>query len=429
MLKGIAVYNSTDQQKLLESGYLNNAQAYSIIRKIAKTAATIPFNVYTVKNQKAFKEYKNLQKQKDASPQHLMKLYAKKEQAFELVEDENNPIQKLLENPNPIYDKSEFREGFYTFRLTTGNAYIYQNLLEFGADKNKPSELWLLPSQYVSPLITTTFPRSITGYKLQLGELYEFGFDEVLHSRYFNPEFDSNGKELIGLSPLRAAAKTLQRSDDETNYSVSAFQNSGISGIVSNESISPDETNIEAAGQMKSAFYSEATGVKNAKKLLFTLGKINYTPIGLSPVDMNLIESGKMTFKTLCNIFGVSTVLFNDGQSSTESNVKEMVKQLYLNAALPEAYAFRDAFNNQICPKFNDGNKKYYVDCDLTEITALQEDMKAMAETFSALPIMIPNFILETMGYGKQDNPDMDKVYIKNGYTPIDELSINTGDL
>jgi hypothetical protein len=106
-----------------------------------------------------------------------------------------------------------------------------------------------------------------------------------------------------------------------------------------------------------------------------------------------------------------------------------MVKQLYYNAALPEAYAFRDAFNNQICPKFNDANKKYYVDCDLTEITALQGEMKAMAETFSSLPIMIPNFILQAMGYGKQDNPDMDKVYIKNGYTPIEELSINTGDL
>lgn len=262
-----------------------------------------------------------------------------------------------------------------------------------------------------------------------LGGSIDFEFEEVLHSRYFNPDFDLNGSELVGLSPLRAAAKVLQRSDDETDYSVAAFQNSGISGIVSNEALSPDASNVQEIGQMKSAFYAEATGKANARKLMFTAGKINYTQIGLSPVDMNLIESEKMTFKALCNVYGVSTVLFNDGQSSTESNVKEMVKQLYTNAALPEVYAFRDAVNNQIVPKFNTDKVKYYVDCDLSEITVLQEDMKAMADTFNALPIMIPNFILETMGYGRQDDPSMDKVYIKNGYTPIDELSINTGDL
>lgn len=429
VIKGIANYSGSSQLQNINNGYLGNANIYSIIRRIAKTAATIPLNVYIVKDDKAFKEYNNLRQVKDYSPQHLLKVYAKKQQAFDLVTNQNDALVRLLEQPNPLYDKTEFREGFYTMRLTTGNSYVYNYSLEFGVDKGKPYEMWLLPSQYVTPVITTDFPHTITGYNLLMNALIEFTQEEVLHSRYFSPDFDGYGRELIGLSPLRAANKILQRSDDEANYSVAAFQNSGISGIVSNESISPDVTSIKQVGAMKAAFYAEATGPNNARKLLFQSGKINYTQIGLSPVDMNLIESEKMTFKTLCNVYGVSTILFNDGQSSTESNVKEMIKQLYTNAALPEVYAFRDAINQSIVPKFNNGNVKYYVDCDLTEITALQEDMKAMADTFNTLPIMIPNFILETMGYGKQDDPNMDKVYIKNGYTPIDELSINTGDL
>ena len=429
LLKGIAVYGGSTQLKNIVSGYLGNANVYSIIRKIAKTAAMIPLNVYTVKNEQAFKEYNNLVSIKDYSPQHLMKVYQKKQQAIELVSNTNDPVLKLLETPNPIYDKAEFREGFYTMRLTTGNAYIYQYLLEFGKDTGKPFEMWLLPSQYVTPVITVAFPHSITGYNMIMNELIEFKSEDILHSRYFNPDFDGYGRELVGLSPLRAASKILQRSDDETNYSVAAFQNSGISGIVSNESLNMDATSIEEVGAMKKAFYSEATGTGNARKLMFQAGKINYVQIGLSPVDMNLIESEHMTFKTLCNVFGVSTVLFNDSKSSTESNVKEMVKQLYINAALPEVYAFRDAINQQICSKFSNDKVRYYVDCDLSEITVLQQDMKLLSEMFNSLPIMIPNYILETIGYGKQDDPLLDKVYIKNGYTPLEDVSINIGDL
>ena len=44
----------------------------------------------------------------------------------------------------------------------------------------------------------------------------------------------------------------------------------------------------------------------------------------------------------------------NNGEASTESNVKEMVKRLYTNAALPEVYALRDSLNKYICPAFGD---------------------------------------------------------------------------
>jgi HK97 family phage portal protein len=429
-IKGVAIYGNSSLKSNIDKGYLDNADVYSVVRRIAKTATTIPIRVYKIVNEKSYKDYQFLLQQKNYSPQHLLKLYNKKQLAFELVNDNNNPIQKLLDNPNPIYDKTEFLEGFYSFRLLTGNSYIYQYLLEFGADKGKPFEMWLLPPQYTQPVITTSFPHTITGYQLLLNEMIEFDKEEILHSRYFNPNFTGYGEELIGLSPLKAGSKILQRSIDETDYSVAAFQNSGISGIVSNEDVT--NINTETQGKLKSDFYSEASGTRNARKLLFTNGKVKYTQIGLGPVDMDIINSEVRTFKRLCNLFGVSDILFNNSDASTESNVKEMVKQLYVNAALPEVYAFVNTFNQNIVPKFNTGGVKYFVDCDLTEITVLQDDMKKLAETFAQLPIMIPNFILETMGYGKQEDPLLDKVYVKNGYQPIDDMNIQdlpiTGD-
>ena len=115
----------------------------------------------------------------------------------------------------------------------------------------------------------------------------------------------------------------------------------------------------------------------------------------------------------------MSDVLFNNGEASTESNVNAMIKRLYTNAALPEAYAYRDLLNASVVKLFG---PDYYVDVDLTGITELQDDMKAMADIFSTLPIMQPNMILEAFNYGKSDDPLMDAFYIKTGYEPIENM-------
>jgi hypothetical protein len=148
--------------------------------------------------------------------------------------------------------------------------------------------------------------------------------------------------------------------------------------------------------------------------------EVTFTQIGLSPVDMQVIESQKYTFKRICNAYGVSDVLFNNGEAATESNVNAMIKRLYTNAALPEVYAYRDLLNQSIVPLFG---PDYYVDVDLVGITELQDDMKAMAGIFSTLPIMQPNMILEAFNYGKSDDIMMDQFYIKAGYEPIANMA------
>lgn len=421
ILRGTAVYNNVNQRLQVRDGYLDNSDVYSIVRRIAKTAATVPIQVYKVVDKKAFKEYQRLTEQKNYSPQHQLKRHIVKAKAIQPVEDDNE-LQKLIDNPNPVYDKTEFLEGVYIFRLLTGNSYVYAPSLDLGVNKGKPYELWLLPSQYTQPIVTNTIPKEITGYQLNIAEIVPFTKEEVIHSRYFNPNYTWDGQELIGLSPLQAGRKILQRSSDETDYSVAAFQNAGISGIVSNENAT--ELKTETAGKLKSDFYSEASGKSNARKLLFTAGKINYTAIGLGPVDMDIINSEVRTFKRLCNVYGVSDVLFNNSDASTESNVQEMIKQLYTNAVLPEVMAYVAALNNTIVKKFNTNGATYFVDCDISEITVLQEDMKRLAEVFNSLPIMVPNYILEATGFGKQEDPLLDKVYIKQGYTPIDEMGL-----
>ncbi len=414
---GYPVYDKYNQQLNVDR-YTTLDDPYSIVRMIAKTAGMVPLRVYKVKDQVKFRDYQFAMKSSDYSPAGLIrKMQLKKESLIEV--DKSDELQLLLDNPNPLYSKTEFLEGFYTSRLINGNGYIYKPTLEDGVNVGKSIELWLMPPQFTNPVITQTFPKQITQYQLRLFGIVDIPIEDVMHSRYYNPYFTVMGDELIGLSPLQAMARLVQRNKSENDYMVSGFQNAGAQGIVNYEDIDPDGAE-EALGLQKDKFYREGSGTINARKNLFNAGKTSFTKIGLGPVDMDVIESQKITFKKLCNGYGVSDVLFNNGEASTESNVKEMVKRLYTNAALPEVYALRDLIYEYLCPAFG---TDYFVDADLTGVTELQDDMKAMAETFAALPIMCPNLILEAFNYSKSPDPKMDEYYIKTGYQSIDDVA------
>ncbi len=415
----LPVYSQVNTMMNVDA-YACSEDVYAIVSRIAKTAAMVPLKVYKVIDDKALKVYQAALLNKNYTTQSLLRNQFLKIKALEEVKGDN-PLQYLLDNPNPQYSKTEYNEGSYTFRLLTGNTYEYAPLLEFGVNAGKPSELWLMPPQYTSLQVSDTWPRMIKAYRLMIADLIMLSVEEVIHTRKFNPRYTYVGNELIGMSPLQAGARTLDRGEAETDYSVNAFQNSGISGIVSNESIRDGDVAPEILGKMKKDFYGEASGTQNARKLLFMAGKIDYTAVGLSPVDMDVIASEIRTFKKLCNLYGVSDMLFNnDGIGNGIGGKTDIVfKDLYTNAALPEVYAKRDAYNSFLTPKFNTPKEKYFIDCDITGITELQDDMKDMATVYSTLPTMNPHIIAKAFGWDATDVPD--KWFIKQGYQTIED--------
>lgn len=416
LMTGLPVYSTANTVANINNGYVGNDDVYSVIRRIARTIAMIPLKVYKIVDEEAMKKYEFEISKKNYTTAALVKQQFLKYKALELVDSEN-PLQRLLDNPNDQYSKTEFREGFHTFLLATGNNYVYTPNLELGVNAGKPSEMWLSPSQYMSLQVSDTWPRRVLGYRLQISEVVVFKPEEMIHTRYFNPQYNYVGSELIGLSPLTAGSKILDRGDSETDYSVNSFQNSGISGVISNETMRDEDIEVGALGKMKSDFYADASGTTNARKILFTAGKWNYTAIGLSPVDMDVLSSMKLTFKKLCNLYGVSDRLFNNDATGSEISVDIAYKDLYTNAALPGAYAERDSYNLHLVPKFNTDKEKYFIDVDITGIAELQDDFKDMATVYSQLPVMNPAVIAKAFGWDTDDIQD--EWFIKNGYVPI----------
>ncbi len=196
-----------------------------------------------------------------------------------------------------------------------------------------------------------------------------------------------------------------------------------------NETVAQGDIEEGALSKMKSDFYNEGTGTHNARKLLFQAGKIGYQSVGLGPVDMQVLESQRLTFKKLCNLYGVSDMLFNnDGIGNGVGGKTDIVyKDLYTNAALPGVYAERDSYNLHLTPKFNTAKEKYFIDCDITGIAELQDDMKDMAAVFGTLPFTNPYIMAKMFNWDTTDVPN--KWFIKNGYTTIEDAINGMGGI
>jgi HK97 family phage portal protein len=374
------VQEKYDAETQINRGYVNNADVYSIIKKIAKTAATIPIIA---------KDYNG-----------------------NVVEV---PELEILRNPNEETSESELKEIIATHLLSTGNFYILQKNNLSG---NQLLELWPLPPQDVRPYVdVNTFPHRITDYELTFYNRTLLGKENVIHGKFINPIINTNADEVIGLSPLQAAAKILNRSDAETDYSNAAMNNGGVQGIVANTSLT--ETSVTTLAQLKQDWYNDTTGVKNAGKIRFQVGDIKYIPIGLSPVEMNVLSSEIRTLKRMCNVFGVSDALFNNNESSTYNNLEQFEKQLYTNAVMPIMHVICGALTK----KWGKKNKCKF-EPDVSDVMVLQKDFKLIAEQFSQMPIFNPKVMLESLGMPTNEiMPELDKFYMKNGYLAIEDFN------
>ena len=416
LIGGRTLYPELDQQKFVLD-YKNNSEVYAIIKRISKTISTVPFYVYQVKNKKELNRYKamlnNASTTADIAKAELVRVKA-------VAEIADSELNTLLEKPNEYQSFSEFIESAIGYKLITGNTYIWANRLESG----KVAELVTLPSQYVAIISDGTI-NGVEGYSFTLVGWDQLDAKDVIHLKYFNPYFDTNGNQLYGLSPLQAAYRTIQRSNDAKDTSVAMLQNQGPKGI-----LSADESNDfgpEAAGKLKEDFYNQygtktqAGILKNAGKILIAGAKLNWINMGLSPVDLQLLESEKITLRELCNVYGVNSALFNDPDNKSYNNMKEAKKEMLTQVVLPELVALRDAFNRFFATEVGQG---YYIDFDLTVFPELQEDMKELSAILSQSWWITPNEKRAAMRYDTVQDDVMDEIFIPAGYLPIDELTM-----
>jgi HK97 family phage portal protein len=384
--------------------YVTVDDVYSIISYLAQTAARIPMYGYEIVDDSAMKSMKKYSK-----TSLLGKHYQTKAMIDLPEQDRFNEFIKSLSYEDLV--------SFYTILYVTGELFLYKEVIELGPNAGKVI-LHPMKGANVIVNISQTFPQHVISYRY-----FDMGFDgtlsteEVIHVKYYNPSI-TNGQQWRGLSPLQVLTKRLTRLNAGMDASVAQMQNGGVPGIVYEKS----DFAIETLGQRKNDFANYLRNSSNKGAPYFAAGEMGYLPLGLSLADMDVSSLSGVDFTKLCNAYKFPEILLNNQDSSTYNNVASAEKMLYTNSILPNIYLMRDAIIKGVIPMYALDGVRRTIEIDLSEIPALQEDMKMQADALNAMWWTTPNEKRDMMGFEELEEPMMDQIIIDSGKQLITDL-------
>jgi HK97 family phage portal protein len=424
--RGIVTWDGQNQSQIVRDSYVGNDLVYAIITLITQKAKVAPWFVYKVKSKEAQKRYlaKMQQPDKIANYNELKEL---KEQAFEIYEGDAK-LNELLKYPNGDDTWSDIIEQWVGFKKITGNAFMYAKQAgEVSINRGKPLELYMLPSQYMAIKVNTEiFPPKKVAYQLYYGQYIPFTTEEILHDKYFNPEWTATGGQLYGLSPLRAASKVLTRSNASKEASVAMFDNMGPLGVLYMDDDRFDPLSGSAQAQALKMQISANTGASKHGSAAVSGYKVGWAQIGLPAKDLQLIESEKWDKEALCSIYGVPPVLLGNMDAATYNNMKEAEKALTIRAVLPELTAIRDNLNRKMQTDWGYKGSDIFVDFDMTIYSELEANRAEQSTWLNTAWWITPEQKLKIQGLSPDPNvpiEDYQKLYVPSGLTPIDEFT------
>ena len=399
-----AIYPSWQTVEDLNT-YVTVDDIYSIISLLAETAARVPMYGYKIIDEVAMKSYKKL------GQQSLQGKYYQRKSMQDLPEEDI--FVKFLDSIT-----YEDKIKYYTKLYITGELFLYKEIIELGPNAGKVN-LHMLNNQNVTVIISEDFPQRIIGFKY-----FDMGFDgtftpeEVIFIKYYNPTI-TNGLQWRGLSPLQVLSKRLTRLNAGMDASVAQVQNGGVPGIVYEKS----DYAIESLGQRKNDFSNYLRNSSNKGAPYFAAGEMGYIELGLSLSDMNVLELQGIDFTKLCNVYRLPEVLLNNHKASTDNNMAWAEKRFYTNSILPNIYLFKEAIVNSIVPMYNDAIKRT-IEIDLSEIPALQEDMRKQADALNAMWWITPNEKRDIQQFEELDDPMMNQILVEGNKVLLSDLGI-----
>lgn len=420
-LLGIRLFSwgDWDAKQYVQEGYMGNAGLYSIINRITRTAAISPFKVYRIKDKQKHLRIKGWTGP-GATEASLQKAIILKNLAYE--EDSSHPFNKLLEKPNDWQNMNEFVQTCIGFKLITGNRFLFINEITAGANKGRPFGIYNLPPQHMAIIAGETMWQ-VVGYELQLGTIVRIPVELIVHSRYWNPYYDLAGSHLFGLSPLKAASKTLERSNKAEQRGATMLDNAGAAGVMFDKSGYFKDLSQEQADEMKQKINDEVLGIDNAGKIAMANGDLGYLNFGQTGVEMQIIEQEKYSDEKLCNIYGVPAGLFMANANATDNNIKAWNKQLITGPVLQALCELREDLN-KIAARYGED---IWIDFDPNVYPELQEDLEKTAKVMQMSHWLNGNEKRIATGHDEDTaNPMMKAYLVPNNLTDISNLDPNS---
>lgn len=294
MTPGQPVWSSRNYAAFADEGYRRNVVAYQAINKIADAVASVKWNVFRGK-----------------------------------TEMDKHPLLDLLKRPNPMQSGGEYMRAKVGFYMVAGNGYE-ERVTVGGAVRElyqlRPDRMKIIPG-------TSGFP---TAYQYEnAGKIVKWDVNpakmdcDVRHMKAFNPLDD-----WYGMSPIEAGAYAIDQNNQAMIWMQALLQNSARpSGALQTKDGA--EMTDDQFNRLKVQIEDQYSGAKNAGRPMLLEGGLSWQQMGLSPVDMQIIETKYSSARDVALALGVPPQLIGIPGDNTYSNYQEARLAFWEDTVIP----------------------------------------------------------------------------------------------
>lgn len=396
----------------------------SIVSKIAERASDATPQVMRVKSQREAEKFFAMRKSLNGKDK-AQRLAEQRQKAFDQID--KHPFLDVMDNPNPTMSGRELRESSFAYCLITGNAIEYAASAGAGNRALEPVELWSVPSPCVKPVMSGDRRDPVKEYAITYSYQRNIPREQITHFKYFNPVSEHQGFEnsFWGFSPLGSSRAIVSQKRYADLAQGNLFANMGPSGIVSGNNPTGTGQAVELTPQqaisINDSFRQNHMGAHNAGDIIITPADVKWVQIGLSPVDMQILDFNKDLERQIANIYGYPSQLLQPQGTIANSEVGQTA--FIVNCVLPLLRKFDDIRTWQIRKWYKDDRLVYLSDTDV--YPELEADKGSLVDWMRKAGVFSQGEIRNALGY--ENDVDPSQVLVPSGWTPLSDLI--SGDL
>jgi HK97 family phage portal protein len=291
----------------------------------------------------------------------------------EWVPTKNHPLQRIWEQPNPYYSGAVMLKAFAYYWLVNGNVYLLKKRDKVGNLR----ELWLLDSDQVNPRWPVDGSEFISYYEIRSdGVPYQVAKGDIIHFRYgLDPR-----NHRIGLAPVRALLDEVMSDEAAIYYSKNILGKGGIPPYFLWPKANSDSIYTIDQAKVKEALMSSTSGANAGTPGVFS-APMEIGQVGFTPQQMSLKETHDTPEERLCAVLGIPALVLGFGfdDHATYSNYKTALQAAWQTFVIPTLKLFATQLTLQLLPEYT-YRAGEWVQFDTSEISALEEDEKGVAE-------------------------------------------------
>lgn len=333
-----AVWSDWTVSKAVAEGYKATSWVYRAVSIIATNASSVPWVVFGKDNQAIWE----------------------------------HPISKLLDKPNPFFTRQQLIELIVDWLALAGNGY----LKIVTGSRGDPQELWPVSPDRIAPRPSSDPAKFIDGYEVLDSKgvrrlSSEYTPENTAHFKLMNP-----ANPYAGISPLMAAARAADLDNAQQEWNVSVMQNRAVPEGLFTFKRDLDETLFSAIVRR---LKERMSGTAKARDPMVVGSEATYTRLGLSPVELDYLESRKFSRDEMYIVYGIPPQLGGAMEASTYNNFAASMRIFWETTLIPTYLdKIKDGLNAALSKHLQPGQ---YICYDLSTIAAMRDNDAEKAGT------------------------------------------------